>query len=269
MTDDEYKFLANFFKTRSGLVLTPEKIYLIENRLLPIAKRRNLENLPDFVHALKCGTDKTLIDEVTDAMTVNETFFFRDGKPFELFKTKVLPDLIKRRAIQKSIKIWCAAAALGQEPYTIAMLLQEAKAHMPSWRQSLLATDISNSALAKARSGKYSEFEVQRGLPPEYLDRYFAKEGNGWEVKPILKDMIDFKNFNLLNSPAGTGPFDIVFCRNVLIYFDEQTKRQVLTRIRSVMTDDGLLFMGGAETVVGLSDDFMPVAGERGIYQIK
>lgn len=269
MTDDEYQFLANFFKTRSGLVLTPEKIYLIENRLLPIAKRRNLENLPDFVNALKAGTDKALIDEVTDAMTVNETFFFRDGKPFELFKNKVLPDLIKRRAAQKSIKIWCAAAALGQEPYTIAMLLLEAKALMAGWRQSLLATDISNSALAKATAGKYTEFEVQRGLPPEYLDRYFTKNGVGWEVKQQVKDLIKFQHFNLLNSPAGTGPFDIVFCRNVLIYFDEQTKREVLKRIRSVMTDDGLLFMGGAETVVGLSDEFAPVTGERGIYEIK
>ena len=268
MNDAQFKYLAGYFKEQSGLVLTQEKIYLVESRLLPVAKRFELENLDDFITALKANRDQDLIRAVSNAMTINETFFFRDTRPFDLFRETVLPDVIERRRDQKKIRIWSAAAAVGQEPYSIAMILQEEKRQMPSWNLEIFGTDLSTYALDKAKSGIYTEFEVQRGLPPEFLTRYFTKIDPHWQVTDTLKQIVKYQQYNLLHPPTGFGIFDVVFCRNVLIYFDEETKGKVLAQIRSVMAKDGLLFLGGAETVVGITDLFAPIQGQRGVYQI-
>ena len=160
------------------------------------------------------------------------------------------------------------AAALGQEPYSLAMILLEEKRQMPGWEYDIIATDISHQALAKAEAGRSTEFEVQRGLPPEYLKRYFEPDDSQWVIRPDVKSLISFQHFNLLNSPVSLGTFDVIFCRNVLIYFEEATKRQVLERIRAILTPDGLLFLGGAETVVGITEAFAPIQGQRGVYKI-
>ena len=200
-------------------------------------------------------------------MTTNETSFFRDGNPFDLFRSTVLPFLIGRRAARKSIRVLCAAASSGQEPYSLAMLLREERARLAGWRVELVAVDIDESILSKAREGVYSNFEVQRGVPHTFLNRYFESLGDArWRIKNEVRDMVTFRPFNLLDSMAGLGSFDVVFCRNVLIYFDEATKGGVLARLSQQMPEDGFLFLGGAETVLGITDRFQPVPGRRGIY---
>ena len=268
MNTDDFKFVADLLKKQSGLTLKEDKSYLIESRLVPVARENNFSGLGELISKLRMNTDKSLVVKVTEAMTTNESFFFRDTKPFDLFRDKVLPEIMEARASQKSFRIWCAAASSGQEPYSLAIMLQEAKAKLAGWRHEIIGTDISHDILNKAKAGLYSQFEVQRGLPIQLLLKYFTKEGEQWQASPDLCKMIQYKYFNLLEDPRMLGKFDIVFCRNVLIYFDQETKGKVLERIASLMPDDGILFLGGAETVLGISDKFKPVPGSRGIYAL-
>jgi len=268
MNTDDFNFIANLLKNQSGLTLKEDKAYLLESRLVPVARENNLSGLDELISKLRLGTDKSLVVTVTEAMTTNESFFFRDTKPFDLFKDHVLPDLMEARQSQKSFRIWCAAASSGQEPYSLAILLQEAKAKLAGWRHEIIGTDISRDILKKATDGVYSQFEVQRGLPIQLLLKYFTKEGEQWRANEDIRKMISYKFFNLLEDPRTLGKFDIVFCRNVLIYFDQETKGQVLERIAGLMPDDGILFLGGAETVLGITDKFKPVPGLRGIYAL-
>jgi chemotaxis protein methyltransferase CheR len=198
--------------------------------------------------------------------TTNESFFFRYIKPFDLFRANVLPELLKARAAKKSFRIWCASSSSGQEPYTLAMVLKEEAAKLAGWRTEIVATDISTEMLNKAKAGLYSQFEVQRGLPIQLLMKYFKKQGDLWQIDAALRAMVQYKEFNLLNSPNVLGQFDVVFCRNVLIYFDQATKGVVLGRIADLIPSDGILFLGDAETVLGISNRFKPVAGQRGVY---
>lgn len=268
MNPEDFEFVADFLKKRSGIALTTDKSYLVESRLLPLARKRGLKDISEVVGVMRSGRDKGLIDEVLDAMTTNETFFFRDTGPFDRFHDNFLPGLIEGRRNGKALKIWCAAASTGQEPYSIAMILKEQGIKLGGWNLSILGTDISRESLKRANDGHYSQFEVQRGLPIQLLLKYFQKKDSYWEVSSQLKSMVAYREFNLLDSFIALGKFDVVFCRNVLIYFDVETKADILARIRRQMTDDGILILGGAETVINVSDHFMAVPGQRGFYAV-
>jgi chemotaxis protein methyltransferase CheR len=266
MSPDDLNLIAGLLRERSGLVITADKAYLVESRLLPVARKRELAGIPQLVAALRRGGDADLVRDVVEAMTTNESFFFRDGKPFEQFRDFVLPRLLQARAATRSIRIWSAACSSGQEPYTLAMILAEEKARLAGWRVELVATDLSTEILQKAEAGLYTQFEVQRGLPIQLLVKYFKQQGDKWQVDPALRAMVQFRSFNLLDDPAPFGRFDVVFCRNVLIYFDQPTKAKVLDRLARMLPSDGYLYLGGAETVLGICDRLQPLTDNRGIY---
>ncbi len=266
MTDVDFDFLRAYLKTRSGLALTAEKRYLIESRLSPICRRFNLAGLPQLVSALRGGRDLVMEKAVVEAMTTNETFFFRDRTPFDLFKDVLLPEAIARRAAQRKLRIWCAAASTGQEPYSLAMLLQEAAPKLAGWNIDLVATDLSTEVLEKAKAGLYSHFEVQRDLPVQLLVKNFEQIGEQWRISQTLRSMVDFRPLNLLHPFETLGTFDIIYCRNVLIYFDAPTKGDVLGRLSASLSPDGALLLGAAETVIGLTDKLAPSAQHRGLY---
>jgi len=269
MTPAEYDYIKNFVKERSGLVLSADKQYLVESRLLPIARKLNLETIGNLVTKLRLPGERALHEAVVEAMTTNESFFFRDKTPFDRFNDTMLPELIKSRATQRKLRIWCAAASTGQEPYSIGICLKEAASKIPGWRTEILGTDLSKDVLEKAKVGLYSQFEVQRGLPIQLLLKYFTQQGDLWQISPEMRSMVQWRQFNLLESFSVLGTFDIVFCRNVLIYFDQPTKVDILSRIARQMPQDGYLVLGAAETVVGLTDNFVPVPNKRGLYQPK
>jgi chemotaxis protein methyltransferase CheR len=266
MTPSDYDFLRKLFKARSGLVLAAEKHYLVESRLMPIACRHGLFNLTGLVARLKGADVEALTVEVVEAMTTNESFFFRDKLPFEQFRDTIIPTLMAARGPSRRIRVWCAAAATGQEPYSLAISLREMGKELKGWRVEILATDISNEVLEKAKSGIYTQFEVQRGLPALMLIKYFSQIGEMWQIAPEIRGMVKFMPLNLLDDFSHLGRFDVVFCRNVLIYFDQPTKSAVLDRIADVGERDGFLVLGGAETVVGLTSRFKPMADKRGLY---
>lgn len=268
MSPEDFEYISTSLKSRSGLKLTPDKAYLLESRLMPIARKYELQSVDDLIGKMRKERSSDLMTEVMEAMTTNESFFFRDQKPFDLFRDEILPDLIERRASSRSFRIWCAAASSGQEPYSLSILLKEAAAKLSGWRHEIIGTDISHDILDKAKSGKYTQFEVQRGLPIQFLIKYFDKIDDQWKIKPEIQQMVTYKYFNLLDELKPLGTFDIVFCRNVLIYFDQPTKSKVMDQIASLMPRDGLLFLGGAETVLGITDRFKPVKGQRGVYEI-
>ena len=266
MTPADYDFLRKFLKERSGLDLSADKQYLVESRLMPVARRAGLGSLSDLVHNLKRSSAEPLIVDVVEAMTTNETFFFRDRIPFDHVRDSIVPGFREARALQKRIRIWCAAASSGQEPYSLAMGFKEMGASLNGWRIEILATDISAEVLEKAKAGLYSQFEVQRGLPIQLLVKYFAQVGDCWQLSPEIKAMVQFRPFNLLNDFGPLGMFDLVFCRNVLIYFDQESKVGVLDRLARQIEHDGYLLLGAAETVVGLTDRFKPHPDRRGLY---
>lgn len=266
MSPQDFEFISTLIKSRSGLVLTPDKSYLLESRLMPVARKHGLKGLDDLIGTMRTRKDEALIVEVTEAMTTNESFFFRDIKPFDLLRDAVLPPILEKRAAKKHLRIWCAAASSGQEPYSIAIVLKELGVTMANWKIDMVGTDISHDILKKASDGKYSQFEVQRGMPIQLLLKYFDKQDETWQIKDEIRKMVQYKYWNLLDDLKGLGGFDIVFCRNVLIYFDAETKGRVLESIAKLMPEDGMLFLGGAETVLGVTDRFKPVPGQRGVY---
>jgi chemotaxis protein methyltransferase CheR len=266
VTPLDYEFLRKCLKDRSGLELSGDKQYLVESRLLPVARRADLASLGELVGALKRGNADALMTAVVEAMMTNESLFFRDKTPFEHFRDTVMPALIAARRGTRSIRIWCTASSTGQEPYSLAMALKEMASDLADWRIELLATDISNEVLEKARHGLYSQFEVQRGLPIQLLIRYFAKVGEAWQIAPEIRDMVKFRQLNLLSDFSHLGTFDLIFCRNVLIYFDQGTKTNLLNRLARAVASDGFLVLGAAETVVGLTDRFRIVADKHGLY---
>ncbi len=266
MTPLDYDFLRSSLKARSGLVLSADKQYLVESRLLPVARKAGMANLGELVAALKLAQDPALMTAVVEAMTTNESFFFRDKTPFEHFRLTIMPALLAARRPTRSIRIWCAAAATGQEPYSLAMCLKEFEAEIAGWRIELLATDLSGEVLEKARSGLYTQFEVQRGLPIQLLIKHFLQSGELWQIAPELRAMVRYRQLNLLADFSQLGTFDLIFCRNVLIYFDQETKIDVLNRLARVISGEGYLVLGAAETVVGLTDRFKMVPDKRGLY---
>ena len=266
MTPLEYDFLRRSLRERSGLVLSADKQYLVESRLLPIARKAGLATLGELVAMLRRGDSEGLMTAVVEAMTTNETFFFRDKVPFENFRTAILPALLAARWAQRSIRIWSAAASTGQEPYSLAMTLKELADSVAGWRIEIVATDLAGGVLQKAQDGIYSQFEVQRGLPIAFLIKYFSKVGDMWQIAPELRAMVKFRQLNLLADFSALGAFDLIFCRNVLIYFDQDTKTDLLNRLGRLAADDGYLVLGAAETVVGLTECFRTLPELRGVY---
>ena len=233
---------------------------------MPIARKMGLPGLSELVQRLKSPQAEALIVEVVEAMTTNESFFFRDKIPFEHFRGAIMPEMLAARARMKRIRIWCAAASAGQEPYSLAMTLKEMGSQAGDARVEILATDLSTEILEKAKAGIYSQFEVQRGLPIQMLVKYFSKAGEMWQIAPEIRAMVQFRPLNLMRDFSNLGTFDVVFCRNVLIYFDQATKIDVLTRIGQALAPDGYLSLGAAETVVGLTHSFKAVTDRRGLY---
>jgi chemotaxis protein methyltransferase CheR len=264
MTPAEFEFVAQLLKRRSGLVLNSDKLYLLESRLGPVARKHSLAGLSAIAAKLKAG-DEPLARDVTEAMTTNESFFFRDKTPFDHFEKLMLPAMLKARAGARRLRIWCAAASTGQEPFSLAMLLKEKQALVKDWRIDIIGTDLSSEVLTRAKSGLYSQFEVQRGLPVQMMVKYFAKERDQWRIKDEVRSMVEYRQMNLLDSFVGLGTFDIIYCRNVLIYFDEATKRAILERMVQLLPDDGYLLLGAAETVVGITNALAPLEGAQGV----
>lgn len=266
MTELDFEYLRSFLKDRSGLALTPEKRYLVESRLSPICRRFEVDTLSELIGKLKAGRTPTLETAVVEAMTTNETFFFRDKAPFDLFKDVLLPRYLSARASTRRLRIWCAAASTGQEPYSLAMLIDQAAAKLPGWQVEIVATDISTEVLEKAKAGLYSQFEVQRGLPIQLLVKYFTQVGDQWQISPQIRAMVNYRPLNLIKEFGHLGTFDIIYCRNVLIYFDKPTKADVLQRLAKAMAPDGALLLGAAETVIGITDVLAPDTANRGLY---
>jgi chemotaxis protein methyltransferase CheR len=266
ITASAFDTLAGLLKSRSGLVIGPEKTYLLETRLAPILKREKLTDLTALAERIKRSATDPLAREVVEAMTTNESFFFRDDKPFQHFRAQALPRLIAARPANATLRIWSAASSSGQEAYSLAMILAENRPLFAGRTIEITGTDIARDQLKRAQEGLYSQFEVQRGLPVQMLMRNFTKDGSNWRLSDAIRSMVRFREWNLLSDLRALGQFDVVFCRNVLIYFDQPTKARVLEAIAAQMPADGALYLGGAETVLGITGRFAPMPGERGVY---
>ena len=267
LSNDEFNFIAGMLKQRSGLSLTPDKTYLLETRLQPLAKAAGLDDIPQLIKQLRANPSGGLTYQVIEAMTTNESMFFRDTKPFDHLTKIILPAM--KAAGKNKIRIWSAACSTGQEPYSIAMVLKEEMAKYPSLVTEIYATDLAEKVLDRAREGIYSQFEVQRGLPITMLMKYFTQAPNNmWAINDTIKAMVKFTPGNLLTSFAAHGQFDIIFCRNVLIYFDAPTKGEVLNRLADTLNAPGYLFLGGAESTHGLSTKFKPYGDDRGLFTL-
>lgn len=256
MKSEDYEFVCQFLLRSSGLSLGTDKQYLVESRLVPIAQSQGMADLDELVAALRMGRNPRLQSVVTEAMTTNETSFFRDKQPFDDFKTHLLPELIESRRSTQTLRIWCAASSTGQEPYSILMLLAEEFPQLRNWKIELVATDLATKALDRAGQGIYSHFEVQRGLPIRMLMKYFKQIPDGWQISEDLRKIVNWQQLNLLTDFSRLGQFDLVFCRNVLIYFDVETKRGIIERIRRLVRSPGFLILGAAESLLGLYDGF-------------
>jgi chemotaxis protein methyltransferase CheR len=261
-----FETIADLLKARSGLAIGPDKLYLLNTRLAPILKKYQLPNLNALAERLRGVRAETMAQEVVEAMTTNESLFFRDDKPFEHFRTQALPRLHATRPPEARLRVWSAASSSGQEAYSMAMILSEMRGTLGDRQVEIIGTDISREQLVRAREGLYSQFEVQRGLPMRMLVKHFRKEANGWRVSETIRRMAEFREWNLLADLRPLGRFDIVFCRNVLIYFDPPTKARVLEAIATLLPPDGLLYLGAAETVLGITNRLAPLAGARGVY---
>jgi chemotaxis protein methyltransferase CheR len=266
VTPPDYEYLRKLLKDHSGLDLSADKQYLIESRLLPLSRKSGLPGISELVQKMKGGSS-AIIAQVVEAMTTNETFFFRDKVPFDHFRDAIMPEVLKARAARKSVRIWCAAGSTGQEPYSLAMCLKEMSAALAGWRVEIIATDLSQEVLEKSKSGVYSQFEVQRGLPIQMLVKYFKQTGELWQISQEIRSMVQHRQLNLLHDFSQLGTFDVIFCRNVLIYFDQDTKINIFGRLARIMEPDGFLVLGAAETVVGLTDVFKPFPDKRGLYR--
>lgn len=255
-----FKFVAELVRREAAIVLEPGKEYLVESRLMPVARREKYADLDAFFAAVMRSPEKSPLRYlVVDALTTNETLFFRDFHPFEALRTTVLPDLIPKRAHVRKLNIWSAAASTGQEAYTIAMLIREHFPELANWDVKILGTDLSQTTLAQARSGSYSQLEVNRGLPALYLAKYFTQCDDRWLVKEELRRMVEFKSMNLAQPWPVMPPFDLIFIRNVLIYFDQAMKTNILKRMHGCLHPHGLLFLGTAETTINLDPSWAPV----------
>jgi chemotaxis protein methyltransferase CheR len=267
-TDAEFSYISDMVRARSAIVLEPGKEYLVEARLAPLVRELGLESIGALVAKLRQRAAGPLAERVTEAMTTNETSFFRDVAPFNALRASVLPALVQARAGQRRLRIWCAASSSGQEPYSIAMTIDDAFPQLRDWDVEILATDLSKEMVERGRSGVYKALEVNRGLPAAMLVRYFTKIGVDYELKPEIRSMVKFSELNLIGAWPPFSMFDVVFLRNVLIYFDVETKRTIIGRVKRLLPPDGYLFLGAAETTMNIDDGFERLPLERaGCYR--
>lgn len=264
MTPEEFEFTTRFVKERSGLVLTRDKGYFLENRLMPVLRAQNLRSFSELVAGLR-NNDTTLHAAVIDAMMAKDTAFFRDWNPFVHFRQVVLPNLAVARGIKRAIRILCAGVSTGQEAYSLAMCIRDAHG-FKDWNIEIAGLDLSASALRIADAGCYSQFEIQRGLPVRTLLQHFTKEDVFWRLNADVRALVKLQTWNLLDEIFPLGRFDVILCRNVLVYFDLQTKLDVLQKLSRILVDDGVLYMGLNETVTGVAGNFRAVNADLGIY---
>ncbi len=265
MTPQDFEFCSVLLKLRSGLILTPDKTYLLTSRLAPLTRKLGMNSPDDIVAALR-RKDRAVEDAVVEAMTTNETYFFRDPQVFDQCRTAVLPAMMKARGAMKRLRVWSAASSSGQEAYSLALMFKDEFAKTPGWNSTIVGTDLSEEMVERAWNGTYTHFEIQRGLPVKYLMAHFEDLKGSWRIKPDLRNMVQFRKLNLLEEFGSLGQFDIVFCRNVLIYFDPPTKAKILANISRLLPDDGVLYLGGAEGVLGVTEAFKPMPNVRGAY---
>lgn len=268
MTPVNLEYLATFLDQRAGLVFTPDKSYLAESRLNPIARRLGHASLDALLDVLRSGRSPTLEASVVEAMTTNETSFFRDKTPFERLRKQILPQIMEARAVSRRLNIWCAASSSGQEPYSLAMMLAEMKDELDGWFTEILATDIAPGMIEKSKAGIYSQFEVQRGLPIQLLVKYFSQEGESWRLNADLRGMVRHQVYNLLDDYSSFCQFDVIFCRNVLIYFNQERRLYVLDKLARCLAPGGVLILGSAETLIGVTDKLKSIAGESGMFHV-
>lgn len=262
-----FDWVRSVVEVDAAIVLEKGKEYLVESRLAPLARVAGTPDVSAFVEQLRLNGGRQARQQVVEAMTTNETSWFRDGSPYEVLTSSVLPELTAKRAAGRPLRIWSAACSTGQEPYTIAMLLQESVVRA-GWRAQIVATDIDESVLARAKAGKYSQLEMNRGLPAAKLVQHFVRDGAGWRVNDDLKAMVQFTRLNLADPFPSIGPFDVVFLRNVLIYFSVETRRDILQRVRKLCQPDGYLVLGAAETTLGVDAQWNRVVkGRSAVYQ--
>lgn len=265
-----FRFFAELVKQRAGMALSEDKEYLIESRLLPVARQRHLPDVAALYAEASRHPSEELLTDITEAMTTNESFFFRDGKPYDLLRRTLLSGAMQARGSQRKLRIWSAACSTGQEPYSIALCLKEEAALLEGWSCDILATDIAGKVIDRARTGSYSQFEVQRGLPIQLLITYFSSlPDTSWQVNEEVRSMVQYRKHNLMDDYAALGTFDIIFCRNVLIYFDEATRAQITEKMARSLLPHGVLILGAAETLVDPGDRFVPIDGLHGAYRLR
>ncbi|MDP3738752.1 MAG: protein-glutamate O-methyltransferase CheR [Hyphomonadaceae bacterium] len=267
MNSQDFEFVAQLLRKRAGIVLTGDKMYLLESRLAPLARKEGLPSIDDLIHVVRSRREERLIAQVVDVMTTNETYFFRDKTPFLNLREAIFPQLAQARRGSR-IRIWCAACSTGQEAYSIAMMLDQDTSLTGGVPVEIVGTDISDRCLERARQGLFTQFEVQRGLPIQMLMHYFTQQDDHWRISERMRQMVTFKKQNLIDAQYGLGQFDIVFCRNVLTYFDGPTKGDVLGRIAGTMNSGGFLILGATETTSGISQAFEPAQDRRGLYKL-
>ena len=267
MNSQDFEFITQLLRKRAGIVLTTDKMYLLESRLAPLARKEGLPSIDDLIQVVRSRRDERLITQVVDVMTTNETFFYRDKTPFDHLKEAILPILGQARRGGR-IRIWCAACSTGQEPYSIAMMLDQQPQLTGGVPVEIVATDISERCLERARQGLFTQFEVQRGLPIQTLMQYFTQQDDHWRISERMRQIVSFRKLNLMDPAYNLGKFDIVFCRNVLIYFDAPTKAEVFERIAQTMNPGGFLLLGAAESVIGITQAFETAQDRRGLYKL-
>jgi chemotaxis protein methyltransferase CheR len=268
LSAQEFAYVSDLVRRSSAIVLETGKEYLVEARLLPLARQAGVPTVSEYVTRAQHRPEPDTHEKIVDALTTNETSWFRDGEPFQALTASVLPDLMPTRSSNRTLRVWSAACSSGQEPYSLAMVLQE---NLPAgWTYDITATDISQEMLARAEAGRFTQLEMNRGLPAHMLVRHFERDGTHWRVSGSLRNHITFKRLNLAVPLPPMPQFDIVFLRNVLIYFDVETKREVLSRASAVMRPDGWLFLGSAETTIGIDDRFERIAaGRSSAYRLR
>ncbi|MGQ9812709.1 MAG: CheR family methyltransferase [Dissulfurimicrobium sp.] len=253
ITPEQFRFFADIVKSASGISLTTGKEYLIESRLNELSKILNLRDLDDLYQKAKLQMTPQLKNQIVEAMTTNETYFFRDQHPFDALRTDIIPELIKRKGARPRLRLWSAACSTGQEPYSMAMIIAEHFKHIANGASEILATDISKQVIEKGAAGRFTQIEVNRGLPITMLIKYFKQQGAFWVINEDIKKMVHFRLLNLVGPIAAVGSFDVIFCRYVLIYFDQETKQQVIQKLEKALNPGGYLFFGATETPVGFS----------------
>ena len=264
---EAYSQFCAYLQRVCGIVLNEEKKYLVESRVLPIVRREKLTGLAQLVAVLERGRSPGLVQDVIHAMTINETYFFRDKSPFDLVSERILPALHTARTAADPIRVWSAACSTGQEPYSLSMIIEERQALLKGRRVEIIATDVSETVLAKAKEGRYSVFEVERGLSPERLKRHFQESAGSYLIKPNLKERISFRSLNLLSDYSAFGPFDFILCRNVLIYFTAAQKADILRRLGRALRPNGYLMLGASESIMGLSSNLTGDPEFKGCYR--